>query len=424
MVECAVHERSVCCVIGAEAGIGKTMLIRALIQRLDEHMRAGLVNCMPDSELSLTELAASAFGLDTANACTSEIYQCLADYIAGLSQAGTSALLIIDDAHNLEPDTFKGLVDLPGINNTLQVILVGRPELRQHFSRRELSIFAPRVIVQCDLPALSMLETDAYIRHRIAAAGGSADLFAQSASEAVHQYSQGVPELIDYACNLALKAGYEGKYSIINQSLVSALFKDRHDSAVPDCTCDQQTVKTGQEAADEAKKAPADETPVLQRQGTTDNVHSEETTVAKRPKTMKVDEKDIADFIRLSMQHQRRQTRRLAYGSLASILVLTTAVLWLLFQQPNDRMGNGVETLISNNVQPTTDPSDDKKPGLYIGEVAAAVKQPEADPVTSSKLPLEQNVQVHTTFQAEPLNEHPQPLETSPPPLVTHTRQE
>ena len=48
----------------------------------------------------------------------------------------------------------------------------------------------------------------AYIRHRLAVAGATEDIFMPSAADMVHEYTGGVPRLVNQLCDLALVYAY------------------------------------------------------------------------------------------------------------------------------------------------------------------------------------------------------------------------
>ena len=53
----------------------------------------------------------------------------------------------------------------------LQIVLIGQPELRTMLERPDLEQLAQRVIARFHLQALSLKETEHYIRHRLSVAG-------------------------------------------------------------------------------------------------------------------------------------------------------------------------------------------------------------------------------------------------------------
>src|SRR5262249_38676207 len=91
----------------------------------------------------------------------------------------------------------------------IQIVLMGQSELQEALGRHELRQLAQRVTARYHLSALSRQETEDYVRHRLAVAGGEGKAtFSTEALTAVHRLSQGIPPLINLVCARALLGGY------------------------------------------------------------------------------------------------------------------------------------------------------------------------------------------------------------------------
>src|SRR5207237_2094794 len=89
-----------------------------------------------------------------------------------------------------------------GDHKNLQIILIGQPELRQMLARPELEQLAQRVIARYHLGALTPIETDQYIRHRMEVAGLERPFpFETRAVQRIHEVSRGVPRRINLLCD-------------------------------------------------------------------------------------------------------------------------------------------------------------------------------------------------------------------------------
>jgi general secretion pathway protein A len=100
---------------------------------------------------------------------------------------------------NLETDTEK----------LIQIVLMGQSELRDLLRRHELRQLAQRVTARYHLAALTLEETQAYIRHRLLVADGDGKVgFDHDALVAVQKLSGGIPRLVNLICDRALLAGY------------------------------------------------------------------------------------------------------------------------------------------------------------------------------------------------------------------------
>jgi type II secretory pathway predicted ATPase ExeA len=103
-------------------------------------------------------------------------------------------------------------------------IFFGLPELDQVLSLDEP--LKQRVAVRIKLQSFSEENTKDYIRHRMAVASGSIDVFTESAIKLIYQYSNGSPRLINTICDNALLEGFLFKNTSIDDSIVKAVAVD------------------------------------------------------------------------------------------------------------------------------------------------------------------------------------------------------
>ena len=79
----------------------------------------------------------------------------------------------------------------------------------------ELRQLKQRVALRHHLRALSVKECQDYITNRLRKAGGSPAIFTAAATEAIYQYSGGIPRLVNILCDNALLTGYAvGKHEV------------------------------------------------------------------------------------------------------------------------------------------------------------------------------------------------------------------
>jgi general secretion pathway protein A len=102
----------------------------------------------------------------------------------------------------------------------LQIILIGQPELRELLDRTDLRQLAQRITGRYHLKPLSREETKGYVRHRLRVAGATEDIFTPAALAELHRLSQGIPRVINVACDRALLGAYTQEVKKINAGLV------------------------------------------------------------------------------------------------------------------------------------------------------------------------------------------------------------
>ena len=108
----------------------------------------------------------------------------------------------------------------------MQILLLGQPELRDLLARRDLRQLSQRITARFHLTPLNKTETQQYLRHRYAVAGGAQFPFATDAINALFHYSKGIPRLLNIIADRALLAAYVHENKIIDKKLVALAAKE------------------------------------------------------------------------------------------------------------------------------------------------------------------------------------------------------
>jgi putative secretion ATPase (PEP-CTERM system associated) len=205
-----------------EVGAGKTTLIRGLVQQLDSSkvVAAQLVSTQLDAD-SLLRAVATAFGLQIREQNKARVIATLEAYLLSLVAKDKRALLIVDEAQNLEPQAVEELRMLSNyqVRNRalLQSFLVGQPELRQLMRSPRMQQLRQRVIASYHLGPLDSDETRAYIEHRLKQVGWKGDPgFQEKVFPLVHSYTGGIPRRINMLCTRVLLAGFLSEKHLIS----------------------------------------------------------------------------------------------------------------------------------------------------------------------------------------------------------------
>ena len=218
-------------VISGGIGTGKTTLIRKLLNDIDPTLKVGLISNTHQTFGDLLQWIALAYDLPHQGKDKVQLYQDFMEFIIQEYAQGRRTVLIVDEAQNMPADTLEELRMLSNVNadkdQVLQIILVGQRELRETLKRPDLVQFAQRIGVDYHLEPLDAEETSDYIRHRCKTAGGKAELFSDQACQLIHQYSGGVPRLINLLCDTALVYGYAEQRDRVDATLVEEVAKEK-----------------------------------------------------------------------------------------------------------------------------------------------------------------------------------------------------
>ncbi len=225
-------------VITGEIGSGKTTLVHHLLNNLENEFSVGLLSNTHTDLGDLLTWVLAAFGINVEAENKAQRNQLLVDFLHQLQASQRRAVLIIDEAQNMSLETLEELRLLSNVNDgrevILQIVLVGQSELAEKLKKPELIQFAQRVSIAFHLTPLSYEQTEEYIYHRLAIAGGKAELFSKTACAAIYYFTNGVPRLINNICDLALVFAFaEDEKSVSLQTVIDVIKEKKSGGIVP-----------------------------------------------------------------------------------------------------------------------------------------------------------------------------------------------
>jgi general secretion pathway protein A len=223
------HQAEGFIVVTGEIGAGKTTLVRTLIEGLDASkvVAAQVVTTQLESG-ELINAILHAFGVPFDNPSKAHRLATLEAFFTSLAITGQRALLIIDEAQNLDRSAVEELRMLSnfqiGSHGLLQSFLVGQPELRALLHSKSMEQLRQRVIASCHLGPLDRTETRAYVEHRLRQVGWTDDPdFEDDAFDAIFEWTGGVPRRINRLCNrILLGAFLQDVHKVTTEMAVTA----------------------------------------------------------------------------------------------------------------------------------------------------------------------------------------------------------
>ncbi|OIR03161.1 hypothetical protein GALL_146800 [mine drainage metagenome] len=231
MMEFGIRNRVGFMVISGEIGCGKTTLVRHLLNNLAPEHTVGLVYNTHREIANLLQWIMLSFGLVYEGQSNVALFDEFQRFLIKQYGAGKSVLLIIDEAHNLNPDALESLRMLSNINadknQLLQIMLVGQPQLKDLLLKPELLQFSQRVEVDFHIKPFEAADVQGYIQHRLKVAGRETPLFTAEACARIAEASQGTPRRINILCNTALVYGFAAESAMIDLALVEEMLNDK-----------------------------------------------------------------------------------------------------------------------------------------------------------------------------------------------------
>ncbi len=210
-----------------EIGSGKTTLLKTLLMKNRSKIRSAFIVNTKATFEQLFRMILYQFGVIELEAMYSKevLLSKFADYLVEQAKQNYPVVIIFDEAQNIEMSVLEEIRMLSNLETEkqtlVQMIFVGQPELRETFLLPKFKQLKQRISVAYHIYPLSKDDTWAYINHRLKIAGAkSGSIFTQCACDEVYSYSNGVPRLINTACDATLLAGYVDEKKTLDEKFV------------------------------------------------------------------------------------------------------------------------------------------------------------------------------------------------------------
>jgi len=222
-------------VLIGEAGTGKTTLLRAALEsERCKHVRCVYLNNPALTRSEFVRMLATRFELGADAADSKAVLLENLERVLGERRAqGEITALVVDEAQSLSYELLEEIRLLANIETQseklLPLVLAGQPELSGRLDEPELRQLKQRVALRCEVGALELSETAAYIAARIRTAGGvPSKLFTREGVSVIHEYSGGIPRTISVICDNALVTAMALERQPVDQSIVLEVCRDFH----------------------------------------------------------------------------------------------------------------------------------------------------------------------------------------------------
>ena len=217
--------------ITGEVGTGKTTLCRSFLEKLDNQTAVAYIFNPKLDAVQLLQAINDEFEIRSDFNSTKDLIDTLNRFLIEKKQEGKKAVLLIDEAQNLDIDVLEQLRLLSNLETTqeklLQIILVGQPELFELLDSRALRQLTQRITLRRHLMPLNAKEVKEYIAHRLNMASQKSQIkFTGSALRTIYAYSNGIPRLVNIVCDRALLTAYGLNKKKITGNVVKSAIRE------------------------------------------------------------------------------------------------------------------------------------------------------------------------------------------------------
>ena len=237
-----VKEKKGITLLTGEVGTGKTTIINAMLERVNQAVRIAHIS-NPNMVLEdLFTYIFDGFKIDAPTTSKSKCLIILRDFLLKQTKSGINSILIIDEAQNLSLEILEEIRLLSNVETTkeklIQILLVGQPELNLKLANPQLRQLRQRISARFHITPLNIKETQEYVAQRLLVAGASnTEIFNKTANNEIFFYTHGIPRLINIICDLSLVIGFAFQKARIDERIVKEAIKslaDNHSQGLSD----------------------------------------------------------------------------------------------------------------------------------------------------------------------------------------------
>ncbi len=215
----------------APPGMGKTTLLFQLLERFKSRERTVFLFHTQCDSRDLVRYVLWDLGLETSGQDLLRLHGELNQFVTTEARAGRRLLLVIDEAQDLQPSVLETVRLLSNYETPsqklIQIILSGQPQLDESLARTDLEQLRQRLSMIIRLQPFTLLETAAYIDHRLQVAGyRGGPLFTPEALGLIHEHSKGIPREINNLCFNALLLGTALQQKQIGYTILEEVIGD------------------------------------------------------------------------------------------------------------------------------------------------------------------------------------------------------
>jgi general secretion pathway protein A len=220
-------------VITGEVGTGKTLLVRCLLSELRKNNIAfGYVFNPLLPVVEFFQYIMADFGLPYQGRTKTEMLLDLNRFLIQRHARGLITALVVDEAQALRNELLEEIRLLTNLETSqqklLQIVLMGQPELEIVLDSPELRQLKQRVSLRCQLQPLDLAQTHGYVLSRLERAGAPPEqpIFTEEALDKVHEYSRGIPRIINNLCENSMVNAFAREQRPVTADMITEVAAD------------------------------------------------------------------------------------------------------------------------------------------------------------------------------------------------------
>jgi len=210
--------------LAGAAGTGKTTLVNDLTRGLKSDVVWAVISYPSLERIDFYNEIGRGFGIDNQFISKVQFLIQFSQFLYRVYDAGKKVVLFVDDCHLLSQEILDELHVLSDIEKNdaklIDIFFVGRLEFYEKLAQPQNKLIRQRLGLKAKLVPFGSDDTADYIKYRLKISGSVEKIFTASACQVIHQYSEGVPRVINVICKEALQVGSVQGKKIIDHNLI------------------------------------------------------------------------------------------------------------------------------------------------------------------------------------------------------------
>lgn len=228
-----IKERKGIIVITGEPGVGKTLLIYAILKDLTDKVKTAFIFNPSMGFQNLLESILLDLNIPL-DAREKNIISLLVRFRGYLNERLTreeTVAVVIDEAQSLENGVLESLLRFSSAGDPatkmLQILLVGHLGLEEKLNSEKFLPYREKIRVKCRIRPFTREEGRGYLKYRLNLAGRDiSEIFTPEAVSQIWGFSAGIPRVMNLLCDRALLIGCTNSSPIINLKIIKEAMRD------------------------------------------------------------------------------------------------------------------------------------------------------------------------------------------------------
>jgi general secretion pathway protein A len=221
-IEYGIKQRKGFIAITGEAGVGKTVILRSYLTKVDANTQKTIYVLNPKVTFDslLTIILKELHAEPVAGPTTQKLNQ-LHEVLIAEYRNDHTVVLIIDEAQNIPLETLESIRVLSNLETAteklIQMVLVGQPDLDALLNRSELRQVRDRIVLRARIAPLTKTESEEYIDHRLSLVSREPrTVFSKPALDRIVKSANGIPRRLNILCDAVLITGFQYRQATIS----------------------------------------------------------------------------------------------------------------------------------------------------------------------------------------------------------------